>query len=108
LKGAPKPKNEELRQLATYLEEVRAKLVNHYRELEITDQELTADAVKNAYLGIEKKGNEFSLVWLIDEHNTMMGKVLKQGSLKNYYTTARYIKFFLSNHDFSGGCYLRS
>lgn len=107
LKGAPKPKNEELKQLATYLEEVRAKMVTHYREIEITDQELTADTVKNAYLGIEKRGEDYGLVWLMEEHNTMMGKVLKHGSLKNYYTTARYIKFFLKTKYNTDDIYLK-
>jgi len=46
MKGKAKSKNEELRQLNSYLEEVRAKLVNHYRELEINDQLLSAGISK--------------------------------------------------------------
>ncbi len=40
MKGLPKPKNEDLKQLTCYLEEVKSKIINHYRELEISDQEL--------------------------------------------------------------------
>jgi site-specific recombinase XerD len=95
IKGLPKPKNDDLKQLTSYLEEVRAKIINHYRELEMDDQELTAEAVKNAYLGIKEPKKQYSLLWLMEEHNTIMEKILKPGSLKNYYTTARYLKVFL-------------
>jgi site-specific recombinase XerD len=95
IKGLPKPKNEDLKQLTCYLEEVKSKIISHYRALEISDQELTAEAVKNAYLGVEKLENQYTLTWLIQEHNTIMQKVLKHGSMKNYYTTARYLQLFL-------------
>ena len=51
IKGIAKPKNEELKQLNSYLEEVRGKLVRHYRELLMQGKEVDAEAVKDAYLG---------------------------------------------------------
>jgi len=96
IKGKATPKNEELKQLNSYLEEVRAKLVNHYRELEINDQVLTAEVVKNAYLGTDIQENQYTLLWVAEEHNRSMEKTLKPGTLKNYYTTAKYLKIFLS------------
>ena len=97
LKGAAKPKNEELKKINTYLEEIRGRLVNHYREIERNGWELSASSVKDAYLGIVKEDEteKHSLIWLVEEHNTNMQKVLKPGSLKNYYTTLKYLKFFL-------------
>src|SRR5689334_1063384 len=54
-KGAAKPKNDDLRQFNTYLQEVQGKLVKHYRELQIAGSPLSAAAVKNAFIGIEVK-----------------------------------------------------
>ncbi|HXB43351.1 MAG TPA: site-specific integrase, partial [Puia sp.] len=36
-----------------------------------------------------------TLLWLTKEHNEIMNKVLKQGSLKNYFTTEKYLQNFL-------------
>jgi len=54
LKGAAKPKNQELKELNSYLEEVRSKLVVHYQQLALKGGEVTAEAVKNSYLGISE------------------------------------------------------
>lgn len=96
-KGAAKPKNDELKQMKSYLEEIRSKIVHHYREIERNDLELTASSVKDAFLGIVKEDetSKRTLIWLVEEHNTHMQKVLKLGSLKNYYTTLKYLKIFL-------------
>src|SRR5882672_12315117 len=51
IKGIAKAKNEELKQLNSYLEEVRGKLARHYRELLMQDKEVTAETVKDAYVG---------------------------------------------------------
>jgi hypothetical protein len=48
-RGAAKPKNEELKLLNNYLEDVRGKLFTHYRDLKIDEAVLTAEAVKNYY-----------------------------------------------------------
>lgn len=90
-KGAAKPKNEEMKKMNSYLEETSGKIANHYREIERNDLELMASTVKDAYLGIinEKENETHTLLWLTEEHNTHMQRVLKPGSLKNYYTTLR-------------------
>ena len=41
------------------------------------------------------------------EHNTMMAKVLKHCSLKNYYTTERYVQKYLQSKYPSGDIYLK-
>ncbi|SRR6266498_4814626 len=58
-KGIARPKNEELKQLNSYLEEVRGKLVRHYRELLMQEKEVTAEAVKDAYAGKVKEEKTF-------------------------------------------------
>ncbi len=107
-RGAARPKNEELKLLNNYLEDVRGKLFTHYRDLKIDEAVLTAEAVKNSYLGIRAgEEPERTLCWLVKEHNVMMSKVLKHGSLKNYFTTERYIQNFLRSKFPSGDVYLR-
>ncbi|THU32539.1 site-specific integrase [Niastella caeni] len=96
-KGMAAPKNKSLKQFNSYLEEVRGKLARHYRELQMKGERLTAAAVKDAYGGIIKeKKVDRSLLWVVSQHNTMMEQVLKKGSMKNYLTTERYLKLFLS------------
>jgi len=94
-KGMAKPKNQELKLLNNYLEDVRGRLFTHYKELKIEGEELTAEGVKNAYLGIKKETNNYSLLWLAKEHNKIMANVLKPGSLKNYFTTLAYLRNYL-------------
>src|ERR1700744_1850658 len=54
-KGAAKPKNQELKALNSYLEEVRSKIVIHYQRLALENAEVTAETVKNAFLGVNEK-----------------------------------------------------
>lgn len=87
-RGAARPKTETLKQLNSYLEEVRCRLVRHYLNLERKEELVTAAMVKNNYLGIAKDARQQTLLWLVKEHNTQMQKVLEKGSLKNYFTTS--------------------
>jgi hypothetical protein len=106
-RGNASPKNEELKLLNNYLEDVRGKLFTHYRDLKIDEAILTAEAVKKSYLGIRvEEEPEHTLCGLVKEHNIMMAKVLKHGSLKNYYTTERYIHKFLCSKYPSGDIFL--
>jgi len=98
-KGMAVPRNKALKQFNSYLEEVRGKLARHYRELQMNGERLTAAAVKDAYSGIIKeKKVDHSLLWVVSQHNSMMQQVLKKGSMKNYLTTERYLKLFLSKY----------
>jgi len=95
-KGEAKPKNPELRAFNSYLQEMQGKLYRHYRDLLLEDEPLTAAAVKSAFLGIEKgKEISYSLLWLVNQHEVMMQKVLKPGTMKNYHATESYLKLFL-------------
>jgi site-specific recombinase XerD len=107
IKGIAKPKNEELKQLNSFLEEVRGKLVRHYRELLMEGKEITAEAVKDAYAGKVKEEKTYSLLWLIAHHNNLMKAVLKKGSMKNYYTTEKYIKEFLKKNYYKSDILLK-
>jgi Arm DNA-binding domain/Phage integrase SAM-like domain len=96
-KGEAKAKNEELKILNSYLEETRGKIASHYRELILNNKEVTGESVKNSYLGVTENGDNknYTLLWAVDEHNTKMHTSLKPGTMKNYFTTAKYLKGFL-------------
>ncbi len=94
-KGMAKGKTEALKLLNNYFEDVRGRVYTHYRELKVESDFVTAEAVKNAYLGIKTEANNYSLLWLAKEHNKIMANVLKPGSLKNYFTTLAYLKKYL-------------
>jgi hypothetical protein len=83
-KGSPKLKNDELKQLSSYLEEVRSKLVVQFQRLQLENTIVTAEAVKNSYLGISDKPaiEKMTLCKLVDMHNDMMKSVLKRGTMK--------------------------
>jgi hypothetical protein len=49
-KGMTKAKSEEMRQLNTYLEQVRGQLVECYQELKLKNKLITAEAMKELFL----------------------------------------------------------
>jgi len=96
-KGSAKPKNDKLRQLNTYLEEVRGKIVYHYQQLSLHGV-TSAAAVKSAFLCVscDLEGQTMGLLELIDKHNKEVEPFMERGTIKNYYTTAAYVRNFLA------------
>lgn len=94
IKGMAKPKNIELKSLNSYLEETRGILTSHYQEFIVKKSFVTADAIKNKYLGIEEQS--YTLQSIMDYHNLHMKEVLSYGTIKNYYTTVKYVKKFIA------------
>ena len=66
--GKVKGNNEDAKSLNSYIKQVEAKIFEHYRDLLADSKLVTADALKNAYLGIEP--DKYSLLNLIEYHNT--------------------------------------
>lgn len=95
-KGSAKGKSDEIRSLNTYLEQVRSQLTECYQELSLKKKMVTAEAIKNLFCGVEEK--EHSLMAVFDYHNTEMKTTLEWGTLKNYFTTRRYIEEYLKAH----------
>lgn len=94
--GKVKGNSEDARSLNSYLKQVEAKVFEHYRDQLADDKLITADGLKNAYLGI--KADQYSLIHLIEYHNTHLKDTLEWGTLKNYMTTQKYVKEFLKRH----------
>ncbi len=92
-KGLGKGNRAEIQELNLYLERVKAKIVQQYQELMLSGKSISALAMKNKFLGND--GNEFTIIKLLHYHNTQMSQIIAAGTMKNYYTTQKYIKRFL-------------
>ncbi len=95
-KGKIKSLTDEYKNLNSFLEQVRTILVEHYQDLVVGNEEVTPAAIKNRFLGLDD--SKYSLLELFDYHNSQMSKILKWGTLKNYFTTRNYIAIFLESH----------
>lgn len=93
-RGLAKAKNTDLKILNNYLDEVKGLFSSYYREMVLAKKLITPEALKNEFLGIQEQEN--TLLSLIDYHNLQMKEVLAFGTIKNYYTTAKYLKEFVS------------
>lgn len=92
-KGTCRGSREAIRSLNHFLNEVKASMVQSYQELQIQKRLITAEEIKNKFLGIGEEGN--SICKLIDYHNTHMKDALAWGTMKNYFTTQKYVQKFL-------------
>jgi len=94
----------EVKQLNKIIEETRYKLRECYQKLQMQNKLISAEAIKNLFLGETKTEN--TLCSLVDYHNTNMKGVLAHGTLKNYYTTKKYVDLFLRKRFKTNDIYL--
>jgi site-specific recombinase XerD len=94
VRGMAKGSKNEFTQLNSYLEKLRSRVVECYQELTLQKKVVTAELVKNTFLGTDLK--EYTLIDLIEFHNQDMLSVLAPGTMKNYYTTAKYLRMLLA------------
>lgn len=76
-----------------YLDRVYANLLECHKQLLDESKIITAQAIKERFLGEDERNK--TLLDLVSYHNQKMKSVLKPGTIKNYYTTERYIQRFL-------------
>lgn len=102
--GRAKRASPELTRLNSYMEEVRGKIMHEYREIILNNKKVTAELLKRKFFGLDE--NSKTLLELIDYHNTHMQEKLARGTLKNYYTTKRYVQKFLKEKKKRADIYL--
>lgn len=83
----------EARQINAYLDQVLIEINDAYRQLLKEKKLITPHTVKARYLGEDEIHK--TLLQLSAYHNYNMKSVLKPGTLKNYFTTEKYLKKFL-------------
>ena len=94
-KGKARGTKDETRKLNDHIERVRTLIADGYHELVQQKKVVTVDAVKSLFLGADD--NEITLIKLGEYHNTEMKDKLADGTMKNYYTTQKYIAKFLKD-----------
>ena len=92
-RGMAKPLNEEYRQFNNYLEQLKSTYFECYREMIIKKKEITTYTFKKAYFGEEE--DEYTLCKLMNYHNIDMRESVSWGTMKNYFTTQKYLEKFL-------------
>ncbi|WP_317130257.1 site-specific integrase [Aggregatimonas sangjinii] len=91
--------------LNTYLDQVYAKLLRCHKQLSSDFELVTAKSIKARFIGQDERHK--SLLELVTYHNENMIGVLKAGTLKNYFTTERYLKRFLVRKKKTNDVYLK-
>nr|WP_297787690.1 site-specific integrase [uncultured Allomuricauda sp.] len=94
IRNRGKGSSSQIRELNAYLDSVYGALLVCHKELLEDNRVVTAEAIKSRYLG--EDDNSKTLRDLLSYHNEKMSVVLKAGTMKNYYTTERYLNRFLS------------
>lgn len=104
-KGKCRGNTSKIRFLNAYLDEVHSKLLDCQKQLFAEGKMVSATAVKARYLGEDE--NHKTLRDIIKYHNTNMVDVLKFGTMKNYYTTEKYLYTFLADELKANDIYLK-
>ena len=79
--------------LNTYLDDVYAEVLNAHKQLHSERKLITAKAIKSRYFGEDEE--RMTLMKAVEYHNGNINKSLKPGTLKNYFSTEKYLKQFL-------------
>jgi len=91
--------------LNVYLDQVYSDLLECHKQLLGESKYVTAEAIKDRYLGEDEQ--QKTLLQLVSYHNNNMVSILKPGTLKNYFTTERYIKRYFKNRLKTNDIYLK-
>ena len=92
-------KSDHAKSINKYLDHVYIKLCDSMRDLEERGIEVTAENIKNNYLGFMEH-NQITLLGLYQEHNDKMqalvGKTYAYSSLEKHFTTIGHLKTFIA------------
>ena len=87
--GMAKNNNPEGKSLNKFMEQTRASLVSCYREMTLQRKNITTETFKKEYYGGNE--DEYTLSKLMHYHNVDMKEALSWGTIKNYFTTQKYL-----------------
>ena len=94
-RGIVKGKRPEHKVLNTFLEQIRFRITEIYQELWVQKSEISAQIIKSKFVGEDEFEDEKTLVELMNYHNLALKDTIEPGTLKNYYTTQRYVEKFI-------------
>ncbi|TMM51995.1 site-specific integrase [Maribacter algarum] len=88
-----KETSENLILLNSYLDDVHAEVLNAHKQLHSERKLITAKAIKLRYLGEDE--DRMTLMKAVEYHNRNLNNALRPGTLKNYFSTEKYLREFL-------------
>jgi site-specific recombinase XerD len=88
-----------------HIDEVSIGLMQSFQELKSEDKLITAQLVKNRFLGIDKKF--YSMQDIITYHNEKVGYKLNKYTMRHYKTSQKYIMEFIMAEYKTSDMYLR-
>jgi hypothetical protein len=98
-KGCAKPTSSKNRELNHYLEHIRHRLYEIQKELEDENKTVTAELLKNRYMGINEASVSF--VELYTEHNQKLKELIGRGftaaTLKRHETSMKHVVEFMQH-----------
>ncbi len=86
--------DKELKEVQEKVRQTRTEINSAYDTLRYNKEVLTADSIKT-FLESGGEEEQTTLLFLMNYHNTEVKKLLEPGTMKNYYSTERYVKEFL-------------
>lgn len=96
-RGAGKGKAESIKELNNLLDQVRLALSNSYQTLLVSGKTVTAESVKNLFMGIDEEA-PVTLSHLFWYHSEQSRHTLAASTLKHYQVTQRYLERFISHN----------
>ncbi|NOR75810.1 MAG: tyrosine-type recombinase/integrase [Draconibacterium sp.] len=90
-------KSKEARHLNTTLENIRASIIRHYREIEWQDTYVTAEKIRNAFLGVTVKAQMLLVVFKNhnDDLSKRIGKDITEAGVEKYQRTRQRLVDFM-------------
>lgn len=104
-KGRGRGNSYPIKQLNAYLDEVYTQILKAHKVLVEEHIFVTSQSVKSRFLG--EDDHHKTLMELVDYHNNNMVKVLSSGTMKNYYTTEKYLIGFIGETTANTDIYLK-
>ena len=86
-------KTPEGKALNIFVDQLRSSYVACYREMTLQKKVITPETFKNEFFG--DTDSDYTLSKLMDYHNIDMKESLRHGTMKNYYTTQKYLDLFV-------------
>lgn len=101
-----KGKSIQVKALNQYIDDLRFGIKSKYRLLKENTSLITAEIIKQAYLGTHSSQKGHKMVELLDYFKKIWVDKLSKGSFKNYKTTIDYIKLYLIQRNAAADIYL--
>src|SRR5690606_14015241 len=92
-RGMAKGIRKESVQFNKFLEQYRAGIVACYQQMVLDRKIITAETIKDHFLGVDE--TEHTLCRLMEYHHSEQEHALEWGTLRNYFTTEKYVLDFL-------------